>query len=132
MKIETSLRVLVVEDEALIGMLIEDMLADIGCNHVDVAASVECALDAVAEASPDFAMLDINLNGERSFPVADLLRSRAIPFVFLSGYEPLDLGEAYAGTKILQKPFRLGDVETVLEDAFCAQNLKPNITLRST
>lgn len=116
MQIETDFRVLVVEDEALIGMLIEDMLGDIGCKCVDVAPSVEAALEALKSAAPDFAMLDINLNGKRSFPVADVLLTRKIPFVFLSGYGSRGLDEAYAGARILQKPFQLGDLETALED----------------
>lgn len=98
-------------------MLIEDMLADIGCNYVEVAPSVEAALDALTRTKPDFAMLDINLNGKRSFPIADVLISRAIPFIFLSGYGPRGLDQCYAGTKVLQKPFQLGDLESCLEDA---------------
>jgi CheY-like chemotaxis protein len=117
-KIETDFRVLVVEDEALISMLIEDMLADIGCKCVDVAASVEGAMEVLTKAAPDFAMLDINLNGKRSFPIADILLSREIPFIFLSGYGSRGLAEAYAGAKVLQKPFQLGDLETALEDVF--------------
>ncbi len=83
---ETDFRVLVVEDEVLISMLIEDMLADIGCKCVDVAPSVEVALEALTKEQPHFAMLDVNLNGKRSFPIADILKTRAIPFIFLSGY----------------------------------------------
>ncbi len=118
MRIETGFRVLVVEDEALIGMLIEDMLADIGCQCVDVAPSVEIALEVLKETKPDFALLDINLNGTRSFPVADILLSREIPFVFLSGYDSRGLDGVYADAKILQKPFQLADIETALDDVF--------------
>lgn len=118
MKIGSDTRVLVVEDEALISMLIEDMLTDIGFKCVDVAASIESALEVLGKAKPDFAMLDINLNGTRSFPIADLLMSREIPFVFLSGYGSRGLDSAYAGAKILQKPFQLGDLETALEAVF--------------
>ncbi len=117
MKIETGFRVLVVEDEALISMLIEDMLADIGCTCVDVAPSVEAAMEALTKADPDFAMLDINLNGKRSFPVADLLKSREIPFVFLSGYGSRYLDDCCAGAQILRKPFVLGDLEHIIEKA---------------
>jgi CheY-like chemotaxis protein len=113
---ETNFRVLVVEDEALIRMLIEDMLVDIGCKCVDVASSVESALEVLEKAEPDFAMLDINLNGKRSFPIADVLLSRQIPFVFLSGYGSRGIDGAYSGAKILQKPFQLGDLETALMD----------------
>lgn len=124
-KPQTELRVLVVEDEAIVSMLIEDMLSDIGCKVVDVAASVETALGVLAEASPDFAVLDINLNGERSFPVADILRSRAIPFVFLSGYGAKGLDDAYSDARVLQKPFQLSDLQMALEDACPASKSTP-------
>ncbi len=117
MKIENGFRVLVVEDEALISMLIEDMLADIGCKCIDVAPSVEIAMEVLTKAEPNFAMLDINLNGKRSFPIADILKSREIPFVFLSGYGSRGLDDCYAGAKVLQKPFLLGDLESMIEDA---------------
>ncbi|PNG25761.1 response regulator [Methylocella silvestris] len=117
MKPDNEFRVLVVEDEALISMLIEDMLADIGCKCVEVAPSVEAALEALARIRPDFAMLDINLNGKRSFPIADVLMSRAIPFVFLSGYGSRGLEPGYVGAKVLQKPFQLADLESCLDAA---------------
>ncbi len=117
LKMREGFRVLVVEDEALISMLIEDMLADIGCKCVDVAASIEDAMQALTKAEPNFAMLDVNLNGRQSFPVADVLKSREIPFVFLSGYGSRGLETAYEGAKMLEKPFQIGELETVLEDA---------------
>lgn len=117
MNFASDFRVLVVEDEALISMLIEDMLADIGCKCVDVAPSVEAALDSLAKSQPHFAMLDINLNGRRSFPVADVLKSRDIPFVFLSGYGASGLEQPHADARVLQKPFQIGDIETCLGDA---------------
>jgi CheY-like chemotaxis protein len=115
-KIREGFRVLVVEDEALISMLIEDMLSDIGCDCVDVASSVEGAIDALSKTEPHFAMLDVNLNGTRSFPVADVLKSRDIPFVFLSGYGARGLEQAYQGVKTLEKPFQINALETVIED----------------
>jgi CheY-like chemotaxis protein len=116
LKMRDGFRVLIVEDEALISMLIEDMLADIGCERVEVASSVEGAMDAIAKAEPHFAMLDVNLNGARSFPVADVLRSRDIPFVFLSGYGARGIEHAYQGVKTLEKPFQINALETVIED----------------
>ncbi len=115
---ETDFRVLVIEDETLISFLIVDMLADIGCKCVDAATSVEGAMDALTKAEPDFAMLDVNLSGKRSDPIADILLAREIPFVFLSSYGSSGLDEAYAGAKILQKPFQLCDIETALADVF--------------
>lgn len=117
LKIETDFRVLVVEDEALVSMLIEDMLTDIGCTCIDVASSVEGAMEALSRADPDFAMLDLNLNGKRSFPIADILAAREIPFVFLSGYGSRGLTDAYQGAKVLQKPFQLGDLANALQHA---------------
>ena len=73
-------------------------------------------MEVLEKAEPDFAMLDINLNGKRSFPIADVLLSRQIPFVFLSGYGSRGIDGAYSGAKILQKPFQLGDLETALKD----------------
>jgi hypothetical protein len=70
------------------------------------------------------------LNGEQSFPVAEILKSRSIPFVFLSGYEASHLDEAFSGTKVLEKPFRLSDLETVLEEAFANPDSKPKVALR--
>ena len=118
MKIEADFRVLVVEDEALISMLIEDMLSDIGCQRIVAAATVEAALAAIDRSPPAFAMLDINLNGKRSFPVADELISRRIPFVFLSGYGSRGLDGAYQDVKTLQKPFQIDDLEGALDEMF--------------
>ncbi len=117
LKMRDGFRVLVVEDEALISMLIEDMLADIGCECVDVASSIEGAFDVLTKTEPHFAMLDVNLNGTRSFPVAEFLKSREIPFVFLSGYGARELEESYQGVKMLEKPFQINQLESVIEDA---------------
>ncbi len=114
----SDLRILVVEDEAVIGILIEDILLDLGCGRVDLAPSVECGLDFLAGASPDFAFLDINLNGMKSYPVADVLKSRAIPFVFVSAYPTHGLDTVHAGEKILRKPFLPHDLDLALARAF--------------
>ncbi len=114
----SDLRILVVEDEAVIGILIEDILLDLGCGCVDLAASVESALGLLEATSPDFAFLDINLKGTRSYPVADVLKSRGIPFVFLSAYATHGLDTVHAGEKIVQKPFLPGDLDCSLDKAF--------------
>lgn len=113
-----DLRILVVEDEAVIGILIEDMLLELGCGRVDVASSVTCALDILEGSSPDYAFLDINLNGTKSYPVADVLKSRGIPFVFLSAYGTHGLDSVHADAKILQKPFLPRDLDLALDKAF--------------
>lgn len=100
-----ALRVLVVEDEAMVAMLIEDMLEDIGCKVVDSIASLAKACDAAATADLDLAMLDMNIAGEKVFPVARILRERRIPFLFSSGYGEAGLPAEYATYQVLSKPF---------------------------
>jgi len=115
LKSKYGLQVLVVEDEPLIRMLIEDMLIEIGSKDIEAAASIDTALKFLGDIRPDFAILDIDLNGTRSYPVAALLRSRTIPFVFVSGYDATILDTAYADVRILQKPFRISDLESAIE-----------------
>jgi CheY-like chemotaxis protein len=117
LKSKSSIQILVVEDEPILVMLIEDMLINIGCESIEAVASIDGALQFLADAQPDFVILDINLNGTLSYPVAALLRSRKIPFVFVSGYDAAALDAAYADVQILQKPFCIGDLDAALETA---------------
>jgi two-component SAPR family response regulator len=80
-------------------------------------ASIDNALKFLADVRPDFVILDVDLNGTRSYPIAALLRSREIPFVFVSGYYAAMLDAAYADVRILQKPFRIGDLDSAIEAA---------------
>lgn len=107
-------RVLVVEDESLVAMLIEDMLLDLGA-EVEVAMRLSEALRLAREADFDLAVLDVNLgNGERSDEVADALRSRSIPFMFATGYGEHGLAERHRGTPTLQKPYRHADLSRTI------------------
>ena len=85
-KLLSGRRVLVVEDEMMILMMIEDMLADLGCESVTAAATVDQALALIDAQTFDAAMLDMNLNGNKSYAVADALAARGVPFVFSTGY----------------------------------------------
>jgi len=109
-----GLRVLVVEDEMMVSMLIEDMLADLGCTVVGPAARLDEALELARASEIDCAVLDVNLGGTPIFPVADLLRERGRPFAFATGYGDAGLRDADKGTPVLQKPFREGDLARVL------------------
>lgn len=109
-----GLRVLVVEDEMLVSMLLEDMLTDCGCEVVGPAADVDAALDLATSAQIDAAILDLNLGGRRSFPVAEALRDRGVPYAFASGYGESGLNEEHRNTPVLQKPFRQADLELAL------------------
>jgi CheY-like chemotaxis protein len=109
-----KLRVLVVEDEGIVAMLIEDMVAELGHELGAVAARVTDALKAVEMDGFDFAILDVNLAGESSYAVADALAARGVPFVFATGYGTAGLARAYAGVPVLAKPFTRDDLERVL------------------
>jgi CheY-like chemotaxis protein len=101
-----GLRVLLLEDEALVSMLLEAMLEQMGCEVVGPAMRVAQAIAlALTDPPPNVAILDVNVHGETAFPVADVLRERDIPFMFASGYGGAALPEAWSGTPVLQKPF---------------------------
>lgn len=100
-----GLRVLVIEDESLVGMLIEDMLDQLGCAVAGSVSSLQQALENAARLEIDFAVLDVNLRGQPSYPVAEALQARGVPFVFISGYG--DVSERWRSRPILQKPFEL-------------------------
>jgi CheY-like chemotaxis protein len=98
-------------------MLIEDTLLDIGCKSVEVAPSIDRALEILSARKPDFAILDLNLHGSRSYPVADALKVQGRPFVFLSGYGAKGLDGNYRNAPVLQKPFQQIDLENALKRA---------------
>jgi DNA-binding response OmpR family regulator len=87
----TNKRVLVVEDEILVALLVEDMLADAGCVVVGPFSRVPQALAAAKTEPIDIALLDVNVAGEMVFPVAHALEERGIPFLFVTGYYPESL-----------------------------------------
>ncbi|HSV01758.1 MAG TPA: response regulator [Phenylobacterium sp.] len=109
-----GLRVLVVEDEMMVSMLIEDMLGELGCLVVGPASRLDEAMALARDADIDCAVLDVNLGGQPIFPVADLLRERGRPFAFATGYGDAGLREVDRGSPVLQKPFREGDLARIL------------------
>jgi CheY-like chemotaxis protein len=110
----SGLRILLVEDEAMIAMLVEDMLIDSGATVVGPAGGVKAALDVISNEEIDGALLDVNLGGEQSFDVADALAERSIPFVFVTGYGGQGVRDRYPNAPTLQKPFVTSDLEQVL------------------
>ena len=109
-----GLKVLVVEDEMMVSMLIEDMLSDLGCQVVGPASRLDEAITLANEADLDVAVLDVNLGGQPIFPLADLLREKGAPFAFATGYGDAGLRDVDKGSPVLQKPFREGDLARVL------------------
>jgi CheY-like chemotaxis protein len=112
-KVLAGRRVLVVEDEMMILMTIEDMLGDLGC-VVTAAATVDQALAFVDAQAFDVAMLDVNLNGNKSYPVADSLTARGVPFLFSTGYSDHGMREGYRDRPVLRKPFKYEQLVEIL------------------
>ena len=112
---ERPLRILIVEDEMLVAMNIEDMLLERGHEVAGIAARLEPALALARDGAFDVAMLDVNLAGDRSFPVADLLAGRGIPILFATGYGLDGIEEKYRDRPVLQKPFRAQDLAAAVE-----------------
>lgn len=108
-------RVVIVEDEALICLLLEDMLNELGCRVVGVVSSAAAAFAAVTRGpKPDMVLLDLNLDGTRSYRVADFLLEQDIPFVIVTGYGEGAVPERYRSRPILHKPFQPDDLRRAL------------------
>jgi CheY-like chemotaxis protein len=107
-------RALLVEDEMLVVWLLEDMLADLGCAIVGPASSVNQALAMIDAEAIDVAVLDVNLNGQMSYPIADVLIARGVPFAFSTGYDKDTLLDGYRTFPVLQKPFHRSELSDTL------------------
>ncbi|MEO7687821.1 MAG: response regulator [Sphingomonas sp.] len=107
------------EDEWMVAEHITMMLEDLGCSVAGPVASIEEALALVEAEAPDGVLLDANLNGESSAPIATFLHARAIPFVVVTGYGGLDLPtEVMNAAPRLAKPFSSANFENALVAAF--------------
>ena len=115
----SGLRLIVVEDEAIVAMLLEDMLEELGCKVVDWAGTVPAALSLAETAEMDGALLDVNVGGTMVYSVAETLAARGIPFVFVTGYGPSHRAAArFPHAAVLKKPFEQVQLERVIKDAF--------------
>ena len=108
-------RILVVEDEYLIRMLLEDMLGDLGYEIAGAVGTIAEASNLAETGSFDLAILDVNVDGKEIYPVAAILAKRGLPFVFVSGYGEGSLAEPYRNRPSLQKPFQAEQLKTTLE-----------------
>jgi DNA-binding response OmpR family regulator len=115
-------RVLIVEDEFLVAMLLEDLLSEMGHRVVACVAQVDEAAKLADEADIDFAILDINLGGVKSFPVAEILRRRGIPFMFATGYGTDGLAREYRNELTLQKPYEPRKLERAIAEISARAN----------
>ena len=107
-------RLLVVEDEYLIRMLLEDMLDDLGYGIAAAVGTLSEARQIAADGDFNAAILDVNLDGQEIYPVADILTKRGLPFVFVTGYGERSLPEPYSGRPALQKPFQAEQLKSTL------------------
>lgn len=110
----SGIKVLIVEDEGFVALLIEDMLQDLGCEIIASVARLKEACDIAETAQIDLAVLDVNLGGERSFPVAHILHERGVPFMFSTGYGTSGLPAEFSGRPVLGKPFTAKEFEQTL------------------
>lgn len=109
-------RVLIVEDEAMISMMIEDCLDHLGYDVVAIASHLDDGLEKARTLDIDVAVLDVNLHGKLSYPIAEMLVDRHIPFIFATGYGRAGLPENLRNVLVVTKPFR----EQQLADALRA------------
>lgn len=110
-----KLKVIIIEDESIVAMMIEDLIVDMGHEVVGTAGRLEPALALVRETAVDFAIVDVNLNGELTYPVADVLKARGVPFVFATGYGVAGLKDEWKSNPVLQKPFQPEDLERAIK-----------------
>ncbi len=111
---EPRARWLIVEDEGLVAMLIEEALTELGISTIGPANGVAAAIQLVESEAPDGAILDVNLRGEHVYPVADVLKLRGIPFVFLTGYGQAGLRPEYKSHPVVQKPFSIEQMQAII------------------
>ena len=110
-----SARVLIVEDEIIVALFLEDLMADFG---YEVAGVVSHLNEAMAHAPDyDLALLDVHINGRPVFEFADRLAERGTPFVFATGYGARGIPDRHAGRPVVQKPFQPADLKWMLAQA---------------
>jgi CheY-like chemotaxis protein len=108
-------RILIVEDEPFIAMLLGDMLEELGYSVTAAFSHVAETLDYLASAEVDIALLDVNLGTEKIDPIADLLAARNCPFIFTTGYGQAGVPQKYADNFVLQKPFQLSQLADAIK-----------------
>ena len=106
-------RILILEDEPIIGLALEDLLRGQGA-YVLFASGIEEACDLIQSQAVESAILDVNVHGAESYPVATLLAERRIPFIFATGYGDRSHPAAFAGIPTISKPYSADDIRTAL------------------
>jgi CheY-like chemotaxis protein len=117
--------VLVLDDDPLISDLLQDWLTELSCRTVGPAHSVEGALGLIEAGPLDGAILDVALRGGDSYPVAEALAKRGVPFAFATGFEATDVRERFPDALILRKPFSLRDLKSAIGSFEAARRTTP-------
>jgi two-component SAPR family response regulator len=118
-----SRRVLLVEDEALVAMMIQQCLIETGHSIVGPISTASEALVTAKDGDFDAAILDINLGDGMAYPVAEILSARGIPFIFVTGFEADAVDDRFSKVPILQKPIE----RQMLQKIFLPKNAKGNV-----
>ncbi len=112
-----GVRIFLVEDEGLVAMSVEDMLADLGCEVTASADNLDVAMEKALAGGFECALLDVNLRGKEVFRVAEILSEQGIPFAFLSGYGRAGLPEKFRARPVASKPFQIAELASALSAA---------------
>lgn len=108
---------LIVEDEPIIAFSLEDLLISLGCREVHLATHIDKAIHLLLETPVDAAVLDVNIHGHRSYPVALELKKRAVPFIFATGYGDAEHPAEFALVPTVTKPYVPSAIVEALEQA---------------
>lgn len=108
-------RILIIEDETMMTFLLDDMLTELGYNIAGIAQRFDEASDKIEYEGFDAAILDVNLNGQSTFALADMLQKKNMPFIFSTGYDQASLPEKYRTYPALQKPYSQAQLASHLE-----------------
>jgi CheY-like chemotaxis protein len=113
----SGVKVLLVEDEGGVALMLEDMLSHLGCEIVASVARLAEACEVARTVAFDFALLDVNLAGQLVFPVAEILRQRNIPFTFSTGYGQSGIPREFGTYPVLSKPYSIKQLAQVVTGA---------------
>jgi CheY-like chemotaxis protein len=116
-----SLSILLVEDETMIRMMVADMVEELGHRVAVEAGNFDQAIELARSAAYDFAIIDMNLNGKMSFPIAEAIKARHIPFIFASGYASSRMPGQNLQPVVIQKPFTIDRLAAAIDQAMQAR-----------
>ena len=116
-----SLRVLIVEDEMTIALLLEEMVEELGHQVAGLAMRLPQAVELASTRALDLAILDVNLDGHMSYPVAEVLAGRGVPYVFATGYGSAGIEPDYRHGTIIKKPYAMADIRAAIENCVPGQ-----------